>query len=207
MTNWGKYWESINHTPKALCSWHHEIDSFKLFKIPELVRLVKESVDKQSFFIPDHSLVATLLDNGSLSVTYNNGSYIIQVEKKPCNYGGYYYFFHCPLCTQRMRKLYCIRGQFQCRKCGKLGYYSQRVRPTYRCLAMARKIKKYLQDKAGDIDRKPPWMKRKTFKILQRRHYEYYNGDKAMNASLKEFLQYYPHQRNHIDKIKKFFVL
>lgn len=194
MTHWGWYWKiKRKHEPKALCnSWHFsEIDSFRMFKNKELIQLIKESSNRTSFEIPSYNLKATLLDNDSLNVTYNNGSYIIPVEKKPCNYGGYYYFFHCPKCKIRMRKLYCMQGEYLCRKCLNLGYLTQRLRTSNRHLIMANKIKMILENKSGSLDRKPPWMKKKTFKNLKDKHFEYYEIKFGM-ALRNELMTYYP---------------
>lgn len=194
MTHWGWYWEiKQNHKPKALCSWQQfcEIDSFRMFKNKRLVQMIKDSSEPISFEVPAFNLKATLLDNNSLNVEYDGGSYVIPVEKKSCNYGGYYYFFHCPKCKRRMRKLYCLEGKYLCRKCADLAYPTQRLRPSNRYLLMANKVEQKLQNKSGSLDRKPPWMKKKTFQALKMSHFEYYEI-KYGKAMRDELNQYYP---------------
>lgn len=192
MTHWGWYWKiKKKHTPKALCSWQQflEIDSFRMFKVKELVQLVKASKDRISFEIPQHGLVAALQDDNSLNVKFNSGSYVIPVEAMPCNYGGVYYFFHCPCCKMRMRKLYCKEGQYLCRKCAGLGYLSQRLRPSERCATMSYRTKNYLKNRAGSLERKPPWMKQHTFQKIRQKYVEY--DEKRFHALNREVSSWY----------------
>lgn len=78
MMHWGWYWHTKKqHKPKALCSQFTEINSFDLFKNQECYELVKASQDRISFEIPRYKLTAKLMDDDSLSVTYNAGSYVI----------------------------------------------------------------------------------------------------------------------------------
>jgi hypothetical protein len=188
MTHWGWYWKiKKKHTPKELCSWSQfcELDSFDMFKRQELVKLVKESKDRICLQIPKYNLVAILQDNDFFTVTYNNGSYTIPTEKKPCNFGGNYYFFHCPQCNSRMRKLYCVDGKYLCRKCAKLGYYSQRLRPSERFARQSYKVKEHLKNYAGSLEIKPPRMKHHTFQRLRSRFVKY--DEMQFNAECAEF--------------------
>lgn len=187
MTHWGWYWKiKRQHTPKRLCTWGSfaEIDSFSMFKNKELVRLVHESTDRISFEIPRYSLIAELMPNNHLHVTYAGGSYEIPVEAKPCNYGGLYHFFHCPRCQKRMRKLYCDNGRYACRKCLKLGYLSQRLRPYDRYLCMGTKVRDKLRNRAGDIRIKPPRMWARTFRQHQQVYLKY--DEKWFHAANQE---------------------
>lgn len=58
-------------------------------------------------------------------------SYDIRIVSTDCNYGGYRYWFLCPLvikdtrCNRRIRKLYCHQNYFGCRTCLRLCYSSQ----------------------------------------------------------------------------------
>jgi hypothetical protein len=158
---------------KSLCSWFDEIDSFDMFKYKEGLESVRNSEDRLCFEIFQYNVKARLMDDYSLSVSCDDGSYVILVEKRSCNYGGYYHFFHCPTCNMRMRKLYCIKGVYLCRKCAKLGYYTQRLNRPERLLHMGRKIEKHLNERAGALDSKPPWMKQHTFQKLRKRYVDY----------------------------------
>lgn len=90
MTHWGWYWRiKKNHTPKDCCLWMNPLNSFELFKNKQRIKLIKESPARICFEIPLYNLKAILMDNDSLNVFYRQGSYIIPVEKKPCNYGGF----------------------------------------------------------------------------------------------------------------------
>jgi hypothetical protein len=176
MTHWGWYWKvKQKHRPKLLCEQFSltEINSFDMFKNRELVDLVRSSDDRISFEMPRYNLRAVLMPDDSLSVTYDGGSYIIPVEKKPCNYGGFYYFFRCPQCNERMRKLYCAEGRFLCRKCLKLGYYSQRLRPSRRALVQSVNVKKRLSNKGGSLTEKPVRMWDRTFRGVKEQYLRY----------------------------------
>jgi hypothetical protein len=173
MAHWGWYWKiKREYTPKGLCqqSSLFVIDSFSMFKNSELVRLVRQNIDQISLKIPRYNLKAVLMPNDSLSVTYDGGSYVIPVEKRPCNYGGFYYFFRCPQCDARMRNLYCSDGKYLCRKCLKLGYYSQRLRPSQRSLVGGIDIKKQLANRGGTLTKKPIRMREHTFQVLRQRY-------------------------------------
>jgi hypothetical protein len=176
MTHWGWYWKiKRQHTPKPLCTWGRflEIDSFSMFKNSELVRLVHESADRISFEIPRYNLTAILMPNNYLHVTYSGGSYEIPVESKSCNYGGVYHFFHCPQCQKRMRKLYCDKGRYACRKCLKLCYKTQQLRPYRRYLVMRMKIEEKLKNRTGSLCAKPHRMRTRTFRQHQQAYLKY----------------------------------
>ena len=190
--NWYWYWTiKKQHKPKSLCSgfWLSEIDSFDMFKHQEAVQFVRESADKLSLSIPRYSLKAFLQDDDSLLVQYSGGTYVIPVEKKSCNYGGFYCFFHCPKCNARMRKLYCIKGMYLCRKCANLGYYSQRLRPTERCKDASYDIEKFLKNRGGSLRLKPPRMKKHTFQKLRQKYVRY--DQLAFLAHSKELLDWH----------------
>jgi hypothetical protein len=170
MAHWGWYWKvKKKHCPKRLCEQFTTIDSFAMFKNKITTELFMNEIALE---IPDHKLTALLLSD-RFHVEYDQGSYDIMITKQSCNYGGLRYFFNCPRCSQRMRKLYCKDGQFLCRKCLNLGYLTQRLRPSMRNFNMALKIEKKLLNKAGDLDAKPPWMKYKSYEKLKDRYFEY----------------------------------
>lgn len=208
MTHWGWYWKvKKRHRRKALCTWSqfNEIDSFQMFKNKEGMEWVRKSPSKLLFeiFYP-YELKATLLENDSLRMDYESGSYKIPVEKKLCNYGGYYRFFHCPNCKKRMRKLYCLKGIYLCRKCAHLGYYSQRVRPSKRCLTMMGEIKDKLKNRGGSLESKPPRMQQHTFKKLKAKYYDYeIKYKKAIYQELvTDYPSLYPLMKEELDWMK-----
>lgn len=193
MTHWGWYWKYKKgwYKPKRLCEnfWLCEINSFDMFKNKELIQLVRNSPDRISLQVPRYNLTATLMENDSLYVVYNKGSYVIPVERKPCNYGGFYHFFHCPQCDARMRKLYCIDGVYLCRKCAHLGYYSQRLHPSRRYAQMSYKVVNYLKSWGGSLEQKPPMMTQYAFQKLRRKYVKY--DEKSFYASHKELESWY----------------
>lgn len=179
--------------PKARCSWQcfSPIDSFAMFKNRSLVQLTKQSKDRICLMIPRYDLIATYQDDNNLHVRFRDGFYIIPVEQKTCNFGGFYYFFHCPVCTARMRKLYCIQGKYLCRKCGNLAYYSQRLRPAERHIIMGLRVKTTLEHRGGSLEKRPPRMQKHTFHKFRRKYVAY--DEKyfdALNQDPDEF--YFP---------------
>lgn len=183
MTHWGWYWKvKRQHTPKRLCSWYYTLDSFSLFKIKESFEWC---LNRVALEIPRYKLKATLLID-RYSVEYDCGKYDILIEKQPCNYGGIRYFLHCPVCTRRMRILYCHGGFFCCRKCLKLGYFSQRLVAYMRFSFRANDIEKYLEARGGTLYKKPPRMHKITFEDLRDAHWKY--EEKSNEAIEKECL-------------------
>jgi len=185
MTHWGWYWKvKLSwYKPKGLCSWYVSMDSFEMFRNKEGVAWC---MNKVAYEVPGYNLKATLLID-RYHVEYNGGSYSIPYEKQACNYGGFRYFFRCPKCDKRMRILYCKEGKFLCRKCLNLGYFLQRLRPSERLLMMKVKAEDKIKNMAGSLERKPPWIKNKTFKKLKIQYVKY--DEKYFHARGKEFRQ------------------
>lgn len=65
-------------------------------------------------------------------------NYTVSLSRTACNYGGFRYWFFCPLtksgikCRRRVRKLYCYQNYFGCRSCLNLCYSSQNENRVYR---------------------------------------------------------------------------
>lgn len=159
MAHWGWYWKvKKKHVARTSCSILSKIDSFKL--------LHKGAI---GFKIEPLNHNAVIVDD-QIRVTYGKhkkSSYSIPIDKQPCNYGGFRYFFKCPLCQQRMRILYFAqKSLFLCRKCLNLGYDTQQLRPSRRYTHTEKKIEALLKDKGGSIYTKPPHMHGKTYKRL-----------------------------------------
>lgn len=181
MTNWYKYWRRKGHVPKGLCESYAALDAFQIFKTRASIR----------FTVNDQLLAEVVVGDRFLEVSTQNHSYDIAVEKQPCQFGGYRYFLRCPhpACKQRMRKLYCYRGLFLCRKCLKLGYYTQRVEPSTRLWLGQRKIEKFLEKIGGNLSEKPKWMHWKTYENLKKLYREY--EMQGEDAYLKEMFDKY----------------
>lgn len=165
MTHWGWYWHiKKRHQRKNLCSSFLCLDSFQLFKNYDCL-----GFEIRAAF---YELIAKYrIDR--LEISTNRGFYVIPVEKQPCFFGGQRYFFHCPKCNKRMRKLYSCEGVFLCRKCLHLGYYTQRVSPATRYSLMQDKIKAQLKQLGGSIIDKPKWMRTHTFSKICNRYWKY----------------------------------
>jgi hypothetical protein len=191
MAHWGWYWKvKKQHKPRKSCTsfWLNEIDSFQMFKSKEAFQYMREHINKSFFEIPRYQLTMAMQKNECLRVQFSGGVYTIPIEKKSCNYGGFYRFFHCPACKRRMRKLYCMEGVYLCRKCANLAYYSQRLRPSERYASMSYKIADHLQNRGGSLEKKPPWMKRHTFQKLRIKYVKY--DEKRSYAIDNELLQW-----------------
>lgn len=185
MAHWGWYWKVKNkkHIPRKLCSSLVAIDSFKVFKQgPDM-----------GFSV--HPLQVKAEPGSScLKITYRNhknSTYNIPIEKQPCNYGGFRYFFRCPLCQNRMRLLYFAQNSvFLCRKCLNLSYETQYLRPTRRHDYMSEKIKKAIKDRGGDLYfyLKPPHMHQSTYQLLKSMQFYYEcKANKAANHELRQW--------------------
>lgn len=184
-THWGYYWKvKKKHIPRTLCSKPHSIDSFKLYS--------KDSM--RGFSIEPLNVKAEATTQG-LKITYRQRreiSYMIEIEGLPCNYGGFRYFFKCPLCKKRMRLLYFAENSvFLCRGCLNLSYKSQRLRPTERYYHMAKKVNDLIKGKGGSLEsyQKPPRMHIKTFNNLRLK--KLYYEDKSHQALNQELCLWY----------------
>lgn len=185
MAHWGWYWKvKKKHISRTLCSKLTQIDSFKILKNNE----------KNGFIVQPMAIQAKpKLDH--LEIIFRNKkshSYIIPINKLTCNYGGFRYYFNCPLCQRRMRILYLAEHSiFLCRKCLNLSYKSQKLRPTRRYNSMNQKIKDFIKNKGGDLDlyKKPPRMHQSTYQKLMNKQIYYEN--KSHQALNKELRQWY----------------
>lgn len=185
MTHWGWYWKvKKKHLARKICSKLPRIDSFQIYKADLRTGFTVSPVDVKAEPFHDH-----------LKITYRNKkqhSYTIPVTKLPCNYGGFRYFLHCPLCQKRMRFLYFAEHSlFLCRACLNLGYESQRLRPSQRYYYMSQGIKGLIKDKGGDLElyKKPPRMHVDTYNKLRSK--EYYYENKSYQASNKELREWH----------------
>ena len=99
-------------------------------------------------------------------------SYSIRLDKTPCNYGGYRYWFRCPSCSKRVSVLYCA-GTYVCRHCLSVPYGSQLQQPIDRLFSRADAIRQRLGWKSGvahGIGTKPKGMHHSTYDRLVNEH-------------------------------------
>lgn len=183
MAHWGWYWKvKEKHVGRKLCSQLPSIDSFKLLTSKQFHEFNVEPLRVRATLAGDH-----------LKIRYRNNTHIaytISIDRVPCNYGGYRYYFKCPLCQSRMRKLYFAQQSvILCRKCLNLGYQSQRLRSSKRYDYMAQKISTQIKDKGGDPAsyRKPPKMWQRTYELLctKLHYYQAMENYTANNELLK----------------------
>ncbi len=180
MAHWGWYWKiKKKHIPRKLCSQLTSIDSFKFYKNTMMAGFTLTPLEVKAEPSSNH-----------LTVTYRRRkkhTYLIPIETQPCNYGGFRSYFKCPLCQQRMRFLYLAEQSiFLCRKCLNLSYLSQRLRPTHHYYTMSKKIKEHIQNKGGDLYKKPPGMHKTNYQKLRDKHFYYENkSNQAINQELR----------------------
>ncbi len=170
MAHWGWYWKvKQKHIPRIICTKLPTIDSFKLAQ--HIKAMVGFSVQPLG--------VKAIFQGNILKITYRKHkdySYIIPIDKQPCNYGGFRYFFKCPLCQRRMRILYFAQQSiFLCRKCLNLSYETQCLRPTKRYEYMSQKVKDSMKDKQGNLElsKKPPRMHKGKYQKLKDKQFDY----------------------------------
>lgn len=184
MTHWGWYWKvKRQHKSKSLCNYRTCIDSFKLFKRKDFIGFVIKDGEKE--------VVNAEIEGNYLVMTSEQLSYNIQFEKQSCNFGGFRFFFRCPVpsCNRRMRKLYRYSTLFVCRKCLNLGYYSQRVTASRRFWLMQKKITDELERLGGSLYRKPKWMRWKTFEKYKAKERDF--DCKSESAEFEECYKMY----------------
>lgn len=205
MNHWGWYWKiKQKHVSRVLCSKLPMIDSFNFYKEDTMMGFTVKPLKVVAEPKADH-----------LIVTYGKRkehSYIIPVDKLACNYGGFRYFFKCPLCKKRMRFLYFPQQSvFLCRKCLNLSYPSQQLRPTLRYQHMNQKVKDLVKAKGGDLDlhQKPPKMRDDTYQKLRNKQFYYESkSHQALNKELREWYspkidQYLDEYFDYVDESKE----
>lgn len=184
MAHWGWYWKiKVKHTARKLCSDLQQIDSHKLYKDNIISGFTVKPFD-----------IKAKPNQDSITITYRNrknSSYTIAVDKLPCNYGGFRYFFKCPLCSSRMRILYfAAQSVFLCRQCLNLSYESQCLRPSMRYRYKSKKIEDLIKSKGGDLySKKPLYMHKNKYQKLK--DFQYYYDCKHNYELHKELRNWY----------------
>ena len=121
-------------------------------------------------------------DSKALKLAYSycgkDYQYKIRLDKTPCHYGNYRYWFICPHCGKRAGVLYCA-GAFVCRHCLNANYATQLMQPIDKLFRKVEKIRHRLQWQAGIAHghgAKPKGMHYKTYFKLVWEH------DRLVNA-------------------------
>ena len=141
-----------------------------------------------------------MFDTNQLVCTINQQR--LSLDRMPCNYGGYRYWFVCPFCKQRCRIVYYHGSIWQCRKCANLVYESQQATRNWRneyrkAVKIARKIDPDYKD-VSPIEHlltefpllyfpvKPKYMKQAHYDLfLAKYEDQIYIANKMSLASLK----------------------
>lgn len=119
------------------------------------------------------------VDQESLVLSYrmkSTGEVIeqrVKTQTTSCHLGGERYWFTCPRCGNRVAVLYAPGRYFACRRCGGLGYATQKEGVGDRAATRADKLRKKLGWEAGILNGqggKPKGMHWKTFLRLKSHH-------------------------------------
>ena len=97
----------------------------------------------------------------------------VQTQTSPCHLGGQRHWFTCPRCSKRVAVLYAPGRYFACRRCGGLGYATQKEGTGDRASTRADKLRKRLSWEAGILNGdggKPKGMHWNTFLRLKCHH-------------------------------------
>ena len=97
----------------------------------------------------------------------------VKTQTTSCHLGGERYWFTCPRCGNRVAVLYAPGRYFACRRCGGLGYATQKEGVGDRAATRADKLRKKLGWEAGILNGqggKPKGMHWKTFLRLKSHH-------------------------------------
>ncbi len=115
-------------------------------------------------------------DSKALKLAYSycgkDYCYKIRLDKTPCHYGNYRYWFNCPNCNKRVSVLYCA-GLYVCRHCIGANYASQLEQPYDRLFRKVEKIRHRLGWQAGIANghgAKPKGMHYQTYFKLTWQH-------------------------------------
>lgn len=95
--------------------------------------------------------------------------YPISLDYTRPNYGGKRWWFRCPDCNKRVRKLYRRHDLFKCRPCCNLAYRSQQEAKPFRLLSQAQKIHRALGGDGCIGWREPPKPKGMHWKTYERK--------------------------------------
>ena len=87
----------------------------------------------------------------------------IKLLKTPCRFGGYQYWFECPICRRRVCSVY-LSETWCCRHCGHLAYPSENEDELERLRSKAHKLKEKL---GREYWIKPKGMHQKTYDRLR----------------------------------------
>jgi hypothetical protein len=88
----------------------------------------------------------------------------VQLDRRPCRFGGTRAYFVCPTCPRRTLRL-AVRPQgLRCGSCAQITWASRRETPTRRLIRKANKIALRMgMDYFGDPPKRPPHMRPETY--------------------------------------------
>lgn len=114
---------------------------------------------------------------------------VIKLLKTPCWYGGYQYWFECPVCRRRVCSVY-LSDTWCCRHCGHLAYPSESEDKLERLRSKTLKLK----DKLGEqYWIKPKGMHQRTYDRLRNAFLEAEEQSEiAFDEKMEEIFQRFP---------------
>lgn len=111
---------------------------------------------------------------------------VINLLKTPCRFGGYQYWFECPVCRRRVCTVY-LSDTWCCRHCGHLAYPSENEDELERLRNKALMLKEKL---GGEYWIKPKGMHQKTYDRLREAFLEAEaKANDAIDEKLRELNQ------------------
>lgn len=123
--------------------------------------------------------ISIAVERGAVLLSYRRRTTCDLVEQRvylqtsPCHLGGSRDWFECPRCGKRVAVLYAPRQYFACRRCGGLGYATQRKGVGDRASSKANKIRRKLGWPAGILNTpgdRPKGMHWATYRRLTAEH-------------------------------------
>src|SRR6202158_4415910 len=119
--------------------------------------------------VPDRLQAVLRYRAGRVGETLCDIEEAIWLDERPCGFKGRRLRFICPGCGRRVAELYPDGVHFRCRKCGGLGYRSQRKGREARGLQKAARIKRRLGgsgDYADPVPERPKGTHQRTYERL-----------------------------------------
>ena len=129
----------------------------------------------------------------------NHYRQLIRLIFTPTNFNGKRAWFVCPHCDRRAGRLFWPvygGGEFRCRHCWRLRYYTQRLTPEWRARRRAEKIMKRLGGGGNVVldqfPDKPKWMRWATYERWQKKFEDaaQFYDELSLTAMLRGIKQY-----------------
>lgn len=142
--------------------WVEEALQLKIGSLHAAGALAREGYLEMTW--PEHGRRVRIYSEvtGEIALSYvRRGKSVLQrirVDYQPCRLGGSRPWFRCPHCDRRCGSLF-LSGQFTCRRCSRLLYFTQSTDPinrlAYRQIKLVRRITANTTAGMNDLYRRP----------------------------------------------------